>query len=760
MCGATRFVAQMTGAVLEWRLGAQDFGAVRLLDVVGESIGSRNLLFLFFDGPIGAEAVVLPQDATLIDTHAIVGGTVFCFDVPSLVTPLPCVIAGRPVTILPAGNEQGWLADTNALLAVRNGEPVAVVLDWLQFHARFHGLTGAVILDRAPPEKTQQFALALDQAVKERGIDSKVVILAANAGLGQAGLPPETDPYCVPEAPGKDRMTVPPPDPWHAPLGAIIWYEIARCRFLQQARAVANVDVHDLILPDKGSVFDMAVDSESGLVVLRGRHCFPWRVRDGSAPAFGDHICVQFDTTQVRKRWCTAPAKTRAATDWRMIKVSNIPRGASDVVFFDRHMALRHRADKIAKLVPKAALVEDAALVQRATGVFAHKPVRAPSNPQRPAPCKSGRSVIVTTMKNEGPFILEWLAFHVAVGFTDFLVYSNDCTDGTDTLLELLMEKGWVTHRDNPFRKMDLRPQHAALRMAEGEPLVKEADWVACIDVDEFVNIKVGDGTLSALFEAVPDANLISMTWRLFGNAGQHAFVDAPVIAQFTRCAPEFTRKPHQAWGFKTLFANAGLFRKLGVHRPKGFHPSDWQAVNWVNGSGRQMPASIYRNGWRSTVSTYGYDIVQLNHYAVRSVESFLVKRDRGRVNHVERDQGLAYWFRMNNNADTDCSILQRRPQMQAVLERLLADPEIAEAHAACVESHRRKIRKLRQVDDFAALYETLASTRMEALSQMHGHFGANVFLGGPEAIPDEIAGLNPNEEWFFTVERADKTAH
>lgn len=43
----------------------------------------------------------------------------------------------------------------------------------------------------------------------------------------------------------------------------------------------------------------------------------------------------------------------------------------------------------------------------------------------------------------------------------------------------------------------------------------------------------------------------------------------------------------------------------------------------------------MFRNGWRSTIETYGYDLVQLNHYAVRSAESFLVKRDRGRVNHV-----------------------------------------------------------------------------------------------------------------------------
>ncbi|MFY9211200.1 MAG: glycosyltransferase family 2 protein, partial [Aestuariivita sp.] len=31
----------------------------------------------------------------------------------------------------------------------------------------------------------------------------------------------------------------------------------------------------------------------------------------------------------------------------------------------------------------------------------------------------------VMTVRNEGAFLLEWLAHHRATGFTDFLVFSN-----------------------------------------------------------------------------------------------------------------------------------------------------------------------------------------------------------------------------------------------------------------------------------------------------------------------------------------------
>jgi hypothetical protein len=151
--------------------------------------------------------------------------------------------------------------------------------------------------------------------------------------------------------------------------------------------------------------------------------------------------------------------------------------------------------------------------------------------------------------------------------------------------------------------------------------------------------------------------------------------------------------------------------------------------------------------------------MVQLNHYAVRSAESFLVKRDRGRVNHVDRDQGLAYWFRMNNNATEDRSIQRMIPALREEMDRLLADPEIAEAHAYCVDKHRAKIDALKATENYAKFYGDLTGERMETLARIHHVFGANVFLAGPDVIPDEVVQKDPPEGFFFTVEKQE-TAH
>ena len=46
--------------------------------------------------------------------------------------------------------------------------------------------------------------------------------------------------------------------------------------------------------------------------------------------------------------------------------------------------------------------------------------------------------VIITTMKNEAPYILEWVAHHLVIGFDHIVVLTNDCTDTTNAILTRL----------------------------------------------------------------------------------------------------------------------------------------------------------------------------------------------------------------------------------------------------------------------------------------------------------------------------------
>lgn len=88
-------------------------------------------------------------------------------------------------------------------------------------------------------------------------------------------------------------------------------------------------------------------------------------------------------------------------------------------------------------------------------------------------------------MKNEGAFLLEWIAFNRVLGVTDFLFYSNDCTDGTDTFLDVLAEQGIVKHLPNPAEE-NRNYQMVTLKASREDPMLQDADWIWVSDVDEF----------------------------------------------------------------------------------------------------------------------------------------------------------------------------------------------------------------------------------------------------------------------------------
>ena len=319
------------------------------------------------------------------------------------------------------------------------------------------------------------------------------------------------------------------------------------------------------------------------------------------------------------------------------------------------------------------------------------------------------RALAILTVRNEGAFLLEWLAHHRACGFTDFLVFSNDCTDGTDLILDRLAALGHLTHvrNDGPHPE---GPQWAALKAADRHPLVRAADWVLFFDIDEFVNIHTGDHTLSALIAALPGATAIPLTWRMFGNAGVVTFADAPVTQTFTRAAPAVLHWPWRAAMFKTFFRNDGSYAKLGVHRPRSSH--DLSAQRWFDGSGRELPPEFHRGRIFSPFGRDNYGLVQLNHYALGAMESYLVKCDRGRANRDASSFDMGYWVERNFCEVEDHSIHALAPCTTQVLDALKADPSLAALHHAAVEWRHNRFAALMQDEAWRSLFGRLLMSR------------------------------------------------
>ena len=334
---------------------------------------------------------------------------------------------------------------------------------------------------------------------------------------------------------------------------------------------------------------------------------------------------------------------------------------------------------------------------------------------------RHGQITAVSMMKDEGPFLIEWVAHHLAVGFTDLVVYTNDCSDGTDDMLIRLEELGLCHHRRNIIPD-GIRPQPSALNYAQEEAVVQQSDWVMVFDADEFLSIRYGDGTLDNLITATKDkgANGVVVTWRIFGSAGVVDWNRAPVTEQYLMAAPQSWNK---GWGVKTLFTFDPLFWKLGIHRPKIKNKhikTDFpDSIKWLTGSGKEMEDYFKFRGWRSITRTVGFDWVQLNHYAVKSVDSYAIRKMRGNVNNKSDKYNSDYWSLQDRNEVLDETMLRYSAARSKIVLQLLTDPELNRLHNLAVKRAEGRLNELRQTDAYRQLVTDLAIASTVPITQI-----------------------------------------
>ncbi|CTQ49251.1 glycosyltransferase family 2 protein [Jannaschia donghaensis] len=320
------------------------------------------------------------------------------------------------------------------------------------------------------------------------------------------------------------------------------------------------------------------------------------------------------------------------------------------------------------------------------------------------------RFLIISTMKNEAPYILEWVAHHRAIGFTDFLVFTNDCDDTTDPILDRLEEitpaGGVLTHQVNTV--LQRGPHKSALKWARDHVLRHKATWILIADVDEFIDIKLEDPTIQGLMRHLgPETDVVSFPWKIFGNGGVEAFKDKPLTAQFTSCEPVPKRGGRKMRDVKTMFRKAHAMYHFGLHRPRV--KEDWQdRIVWKSPSGDDISAKMNK-GKKWTMPWDGcQDTAYQHHYPLRSMESYILKKNRGRANHINEDLGLDYWDKWNMTGGRDKTLKSGVPGFAETLATLRADRKIRQLHKRGVQWHRDQFQDLMKEPRYQALWDAL----------------------------------------------------
>ena len=201
---------------------------------------------------------------------------------------------------LPAA-ETACFAGRNCLMTVSQDNSLRWIRDWVRYHVAEHGVDAVLFYDNA------------SRAYEP---DELLATLAGVAGLAAVRVVSVPLPYgAFPLRGSRSRALF---------LQTALW-NIARLRFLRDARAVLPVDVDELVTRSGDrSVFDAAVQSRGGYVKFRGK----WRTHrlgPDQEPLHRDHAFLPERPTSCPMKYCVAPSGWLRRNPWNTHGLSWVP---------------------------------------------------------------------------------------------------------------------------------------------------------------------------------------------------------------------------------------------------------------------------------------------------------------------------------------------------------------------------------------------------------------------------------------------------
>ena len=250
---------------------------------------------------------------------------------------------------------------------------------------------------------------------------------------------------------------------------------------------------------------------------------------------------------------------------------------------------------------------------------------------------------VVVIVKNEEPYIREWIEYHRLAGISHIYLYDNGSTDRTAEYVRPYAEEGFVTMTYFPGRGMQTAAYNDALKKYG-----KDCRYMAFIDADEFLfSVKPGrklPEVVEEIMKENPKACGLAVNWAMFGSAG---FKECPksggVLSNYVYRAGPGERGTDCV---KTIVRPETVYRYNHPHFPEymlgGFS---------VDENGGRAEGS--RNPGPEPVR------IRVNHYFTKSEEEWIERRKLGKADKKdEKDvRTIDEFYRHDNNDVFDDSM-------------------------------------------------------------------------------------------------------
>lgn len=242
---------------------------------------------------------------------------------------------------------------------------------------------------------------------------------------------------------------------------------------------------------------------------------------------------------------------------------------------------------------------------------FRRKILRASKIDIKPPAASPDRKpfALVAIVKNEAAYIGDWMRFHALAGVKDFIIYDNQSSDETVSILNSFASLNvtivpWVMNTSAHKPKMILPRQILAYCHAIST-FGGSYHRMGFIDADEFLVPGNANSIVESL-ESVQGYSNISLPWVMFGHNGHDNKPAEPVPYAYEQRANHQTGKLLK---FKCIVDPCDV-TQVSTHK--------FQTRSMGNGSANML-GKVTSNKTRDFGSFVANAGLQLNHYYLRS---------------------------------------------------------------------------------------------------------------------------------------------
>ena len=272
-------------------------------------------------------------------------------------------------------------------------------------------------------------------------------------------------------------------------------------------------------------------------------------------------------------------------------------------------------------------------------------------------------------VKDEGPYIGEWLALLAAIGVDHVLLYDNDSAAGEMVPVEPWVERGFVTVVPWPTFVGGGNPQYLAY--AHAVQLMRgRCRWLAVLDVDEFL-FSPGGGSVAEILRRYEDCAALAVYRRDFGTSGHREAPPGLVMENYTRRppSPRRTRNKVKSIVDPEAVQRIGSAHRFGLRAGLVLRDESRAVV-------RESKDADGRREERC-------EILRMNHYITKSREEHERKLERGRMTRRDDwpEKAMKYLEKLDSSATVeDREILAYLPRVRALLTEVYGEADAADA--------------------------------------------------------------------------------